>query len=132
MSPLRVVVADDSEVYRKALCNFLQQVPDIEVTAIARDGIEALKLVQAEKPDALLLDIEMPNMNGWEVLKELQDDPSPPQVLIISSHAVPAVRQLVLEMGACGYVNKGDPHQIIDTIYGMIRPQDGRNSVRYH
>jgi DNA-binding NarL/FixJ family response regulator len=132
MSPLRVVVADDSEVYRKALCNFLQQVPDIEITAIARDGVEALKLVQVEKPDALLLDIEMPNMNGWEVMEELQADPSPPQVLIISSHAVPAIRQLVLDMGACGYVNKGNPRQIIDTIYEMIEPQSVRNNDRYH
>jgi DNA-binding NarL/FixJ family response regulator len=132
MSPLRVVVADDSEVYRKALCSFLQQVPEIEVTAIAKDGVEALRLVQKIKPDALLLDIEMPNMNGWEVLQHLQSDPSPPQVLIISSHAVPSIRQLVLEKGAYGYVNKGNPRQIIDTIYGMIRPQEFQKSTRHH
>jgi DNA-binding NarL/FixJ family response regulator len=129
---MRVVVADDSDRYREALCDILRQVPEVEVSAIAQDGVEALDLVQTVKPDALLLDIEMPRMNGWEVLEQLQDTDPAPRVLVISSHAAASVRQLALQHGAYAYINKGDAQQIIDMIYGLAsaevraRPKEKR------
>ena len=72
MSPIRVVVADDNEPFLTAFCAVLKRLPDIDVVATAQDGVEALQRVQETKPDLLILDIHMPRMNGWEVLRRLQ------------------------------------------------------------
>jgi DNA-binding NarL/FixJ family response regulator len=120
MVPVRVVVADDSATYRTALCKFLSTVPDIEVAAAAQDGVEALDLIQQLQPDALFLDIEMPKMNGWEVLQCLQMTASPVQVLMLSSHAETYFQKLALERGASAFINKGNVEQVIDTIDGLV------------
>jgi DNA-binding NarL/FixJ family response regulator len=120
MVPVRVVVADDSAIYRTALCNFLKTVPDIEVSAAAQDGVEALNLIQQLQPDALILDIEMPKMNGWEVLQRLRTIASPVQVLMLSSHAETYFQKLALERGASAYVNKGNVEEVIDIIDELV------------
>jgi DNA-binding NarL/FixJ family response regulator len=120
MVPVRVVVADDSTTYRTALCNFLKTVPDIEVTAAAQNGVEALNLIQELEPDALFLDIEMPKMNGWEVLQQLKTTASPVQVLMLSSHAETYFQKLAMERGASAFINKGNVEQVIDIIDGLV------------
>lgn len=120
MLPVRVVVADDSAIYRTALCNFLKTVPDIEVSAAAQDGVEALNLIQQLQPDALFLDIEMPKMNGWEVLQHLRKTASSVQVLVLSSHAESYFQKLALELGASAYISKGNVEQVINIIDSLI------------
>jgi DNA-binding NarL/FixJ family response regulator len=120
MVPVRVVVADDSAIYRTALCNFLKTVPDIEVSAAAQDGVEALNLIQQLQPDALFLDVEMPKMNGWEVLQRLRKTASPVQVLMLSSHAEAYFQKLALERGASAYIHKGNVEQVISIIDELV------------
>lgn len=130
MAPMRVVVADDSNCFRMALCDILRQVPQIEVAAIAEDGVEALDLVESVKPDALLLDIEMPRMNGWEVLERVQDKDLPPRVLVISSHPTSSFRPIALQRGAYAYINKGNAKELIDTLYTLARERKQSNTTQ--
>ncbi len=68
---IRVIVVDDSVLIRKIISDMINEEDDIEVIGVARNGTELLKKLEYEKPDLITLDVEMDNMNGIEVLKEL-------------------------------------------------------------
>jgi len=117
----RVVVADDSPVYRSNLRRFVEHNPDFAVVGEAQDGDEALTLIEQLSPDILLLDIEMPRMDGMEVLQHLQKAASSLCVLVISAHASPSYRKQALCRGAAAFLAKEEvPSQLIDTIYTLM------------
>jgi DNA-binding NarL/FixJ family response regulator len=117
----RVVVADDSPVYRSNLRRFVEYNADFAVVGEAQDGDEALALIEQLSPDILLLDIEMPRMNGLEVLQHLQKAASSLCVLVISAHASPSYRNQALCRGAAAYLVKEEvPNQLMDTIYTLM------------
>lgn len=75
-------------------------------TSPAADGYEALKVIEATKPDLVLLDLMMPYMDGWAVLEELRQWPTMPPVIITSAMGLNAQRQRAWGMGASGYLVK--------------------------
>lgn len=84
-SPPRVLIVDDSPFIRMVLKDMLVKDQGIEVIGTAADGVEALQKVDEFSPDVLTLDIEMPRMNGIEVLKHLIERSHPPRVMMLSS-----------------------------------------------
>jgi two-component system LytT family response regulator len=68
MNKLRVVIADDEDLARSLVREYLRDVPDIDIIAECTNGFEAVKIVTESKPDLLLLDIQMPRLDGFEVL----------------------------------------------------------------
>ena len=82
---LRILVVDDSALYRQLVKNVLRDCPDVEVVGVAKGGEEALELVQSLAPDLLTLDVRMPGMDGIEVLRELRRRRSPTKALMLSS-----------------------------------------------
>jgi NarL family two-component system response regulator LiaR len=106
---IRVVVADDHRVVRDGLCYLLSQEPDMEIAGEAGDGRQAVDVVAATRPDVLLLDLYMPELDGHAVLAALHDIPHPPAVVVLTSatgddHLVRAVRA-----GATSYLLKTAP-----------------------
>uniref|UniRef100_UPI00398048E1 response regulator n=1 Tax=Salmonella sp. s32443 TaxID=3159639 RepID=UPI00398048E1 len=67
---LRAVVADDSPTIRSLLQRILESDPGIQVVGLAKDGREAVEMVQSLRPDVVTMDIQMPRMNGFEATKE--------------------------------------------------------------
>jgi DNA-binding NarL/FixJ family response regulator len=102
----RIVVAEDDEAFCEALTSVIESDPRFEVAAVARDGAECVELVGAEDPDAVVVDIEMPEMDGIEATRAiLARDPELP-VVAISGHDY---EERVLEIRAAGardYVRK--------------------------
>ncbi len=117
--PIRVVVADDSAIFRSALIRLLAVFPDIQVIAEAANGQEALQAVAAMAPDLLILDIQMPELNGLEVLHHLQTMATSVRVVVLSGHG-DGYQDQVLASGATAYVPKGDIPRLIDTLSGLI------------
>ena len=72
--PLKVLVVDDTVVYRKIVSDVLAELPGVEVVGSAHNGKAALLKIKTLKPDLLTLDIEMPEMNGLQVLQQLRQD----------------------------------------------------------
>jgi two-component system LytT family response regulator len=68
MNPIRIIVADDEDLARSLVREYLKDSPDVEIVAECRNGFEAVKSVTELKPDLLLLDIQMPRLDGFEVL----------------------------------------------------------------
>ncbi len=103
---IRIVIAEDHQVVREGLKMFLDIQPDIEVVGEATNGKEAVTLVREKKPDVLLLDLIMPEMDGLEVLRIVNKEMPDVAVLVLTSAlddrmVIPAVRA-----GAAGYVLK--------------------------
>lgn len=120
MTPARIIVADDSEAFRTALCDFLAGTPEIDVVAVAQDGGEALQLVQETHPDLLILDLQMPKVDGWEVLARLRAMNAQVRVLVLSSHSGVLFEDMALDRGASAYVAKGNIQRLLDTLLRLI------------
>jgi two-component system LytT family response regulator len=89
MIPLRVVIADDEELARSLVREYLKESPDVEVVAECGNGFEAVKAVTDLKPDLLLLDIQMPRLDGFEVLELLGRETN---VIFITAYDQYAIR----------------------------------------
>ncbi|HEY2352951.1 MAG TPA: response regulator transcription factor [Candidatus Acidoferrum sp.] len=104
----RILIADDHAVVRRGLRSLLASQPGIEVCSEAASGTEALEGVKKEKPDLLLLDLTMPEMNGLEVARAAREESPNTDILILSMHFSEEVAREVLRSGAIGYVLKSD------------------------
>ncbi len=103
---MRVLLADDHGIVRRGLRSLIETQPDIKVVAEAGDGLEALKLCEEHRPDAIILDVAMPKLNGIEVAERVQKLPNPPSVLILSMHADESYIIRALAAGARAYLLK--------------------------
>ena len=105
---LRILIADDHEVARRGIRALLEGHPGWEVCAEAKDGREAVELVAGTKPDLVLLDIGMPNLNGLEAARQILAASPDVAILILTMHDSDNVVREVLRAGARGFVFKSD------------------------
>jgi DNA-binding NarL/FixJ family response regulator len=104
----RIMVADDHEVVRKGLCALLQSQPEWEICAEAADGREAVDKAEKLKPDAVILDIGMPILNGLEATRQILKTNPQVRVLVLTLHDSDQVVREVLNAGARGFLLKSD------------------------
>ena len=103
---INVMLADDHVLIREGIKQLLEFDGSMKVIAEASDGIECLEKLKNVKPDILLLDINMPNMNGIDVLKELKEKNDPLKVLILTVHSEVEYLVKAVDIGANGYILK--------------------------
>jgi DNA-binding NarL/FixJ family response regulator len=101
-------VADDHEVVRRGLCALLRNQPEWEVCGEAKDGRDAVEKVLMLKPEVVILDIGMPNLNGLEATRQILKANPQVKVLILTLHDSDQVVQEVLNAGARGFLLKTD------------------------
>jgi DNA-binding NarL/FixJ family response regulator len=106
MNAIRVVLADDHALVRAGLRALVQQLPDIEIVAEAQNGHEALQLVKQHRPDLLLTDFSMPEMNGLELLMQVKREAAGTHVLFLSMHDSEEYVCNAIRAGAGGYILK--------------------------
>jgi len=105
---LRILIADDHEVARRGIRAMLESHPGWDVCGEARDGREAVELASKEKPDLILLDIGMPNLNGLEAARQILAVSPDIAILILTMHDSDQVVREVLRAGARGFLLKSD------------------------
>ncbi len=107
MDAIKLVIADDHSMIREGLKQLLELEGQFKVIAEASDGVECLEILSKEAPDVLLLDINMPNKNGLDVLKELnQLGNRKVKVLVLTVHNEVEYLITAVELGVDGYVLK--------------------------
>ncbi len=115
----RVLVVDDNPKVLQDLRSLLSMPGDLEVIGEARNGQEAIRMVHDLKPDVVVMDLEMPVMDGFEATRQIKSLPQPPRVVILSVHAEPAEREGASQAGADEFVVKGTSYEtLLDAILG--------------
>jgi DNA-binding LytR/AlgR family response regulator len=100
---MRILLADDEPVARQVLRELLEDIPGVEIAGEAADGLEAADMVRKLRPDTVLLDLEMPGMNGFQVARGL-DPAGPPALIFVTAYEKYALE--ALDAGAVDYVLK--------------------------
>ena len=103
---LKVLIVDDHPMMRQGIKGVLEIHEDFQVVAEAEDGIQALSLVEKHNPDLVLMDVEMPKLNGMEVTRRIMDKYPDIKVLALTIHDEPEFVTGMLRAGASGYVLK--------------------------
>jgi DNA-binding NarL/FixJ family response regulator len=117
VQPIRVLLADDHAVVRKGIREFLTEPGDIDVVAEASNGDEAIALLEKEKTDVAVLDIQMPKRSGIEVCRHVRAQHWPIGILILTAYDDDPYVLAVLQAGANGYVLKtADADDIIQAV----------------
>lgn len=106
MNRIRVMLVDDHRIMRQGLRSLIESEDDLEVVAEAGDGQTALAVLEAARPDVLILDISMPGMSGIVLLERLRQQRQAPRALVLSAYADSSYIRQVLEAGAVGFVLK--------------------------
>jgi DNA-binding NarL/FixJ family response regulator len=108
---VKVLIADDQALVRTGFRMILDAEDDVEVTGEAADGLEAIAAAQSERPDVILMDVRMPNMNGIEATRRLvdKDDVDPIRVLILTTFDLDEYVYDALRAGASGFLLKDAP-----------------------
>ena len=102
----RIVLVDDHALVRAGIRSLLESISGIEVIAEVGDGLQALDIVRREKPDAILLDITLPGLNGLEVAARINSMEPGTRILMLSMHTGPEYVARAISAGALGYLFK--------------------------
>ena len=108
MNSVRILIADDHEVVRRGVRSLLTSRKEWAVCGEAVDGRDAVKKAKELKPDVVVLDISMPDLNGFEAARLIHKEVPQSKILILSQHNVSEMLQTALDAGARGYVSKSE------------------------
>ena len=125
---IRLVIADDIPLFREMLVHTLEEEEDIEIIAHASNGLEAVEACRLHRPHIILLDVEMPKMNGVEATKVIRAECPSTRVVILTAYEDDQLILELIQAGATGYLVK-DTH--VDEVVKAIRvAHDGESLIQ--
>jgi DNA-binding NarL/FixJ family response regulator len=104
--PITVLIADDHPIFRKGLLEVLSEDPAIKVVGEAADGLSGLQKIRELKPQAAVLDLDMPGMNGLEVAQKISDLKLPVALIMLTMHKEERLFKEAMDVGVLGFVLK--------------------------
>lgn len=126
--PLRVLIADDSASIRTSLGSLISRLPNVEVVGLAENGREAIELIHRLKPDAVTLDVRMPDLSGINVLEWIKKERLELTVIVLTGVAEMEYRRKCLELGASYFFHKSTEFETaIDVLAGLARQRENSN-----
>ena len=121
-SDIHVLIVDDNKNVRETLKAVLQIMPGIDVVGVAQNGQEAVELVKKLNPDVVLMDLEMPVMDGMKAAQKIKSKSLETRVIIFSIHNDESTKRKARMSGADRFVEKGIPiHQLKNTIVSLCK-----------
>lgn len=110
--PLRVSLVEDHPVLREVLQEYIGRLPGVELCVVSANAEDALDEFDGSMPDLMLIDLSLPRMSGIDLIRELHLRQPDLRCAILSGHRSPAYVRQAMEVGAHGYLLKGDPMEI--------------------
>lgn len=121
MKKIKVLIVDDMPQVRQDLRTFLNLTLDIEVVGEAANGIEATRQTEILKPDVVLMDLEMPQLDGYQASRKIKTNDPQCKIIALSIHGGNTERQQALLYGIDYFVIKGEPlEDLIKTIHNLV------------
>jgi DNA-binding NarL/FixJ family response regulator len=118
---VRVLIADDQTLFRVGLARLLEEDPRVEIVGQAGDGAEAVKLVGSLKPDVVLMDLKMPNLDGIEATRQIAATHPGVKVLLLTTFEADNHVIQALKAGASGYILKDSkPDSIVSSLLAVM------------
>lgn len=108
MNPLRTLLVDDNQTFAASAAGFLSGRHDVEVVGCAHSAQEAFRMIEETAPDLVLMDVAMPDIDGFEATLKIKAGPKPPLVVILTLHDYPEYRDKARAIGADGFVSKAE------------------------
>jgi DNA-binding NarL/FixJ family response regulator len=119
---IRVLVVDDHPVVRQGLMAILRFKPDIDLVGEAADGVEAVELILARRPDVVLLDLRLPRLSGIEVMRHVRAEAPQVRFLVLTTYDTDAYIAPALAAGAHGYLLKdATPDELVHAIRALAQ-----------
>ena len=116
-SPIRILVVDDHPVVRQGVAGLVGGHPDMRVVGEASNGREAIQQFRAHHPDVVLMDLQMPEMNGLDALMAIRDEAPEARIIVLTTYLGDAQVLRAIKAGARGYLLKGALHrELLETI----------------
>lgn len=124
---IRVLVVDDHKLVRNSIETLLKREPDLQVVGTAENGRMAIQLAQTEKPDVIVMDVSMPELDGIHAAGEIKALGISTQIIMLSMHHSSALVQQARKNGASGYIIKQQANRdLIPTIHAVF---DGTSTL---
>jgi len=106
MDRARILIVDDHEIFRRGLRSLLESRKDLDITGEAVNGIEAVEKAKELRPDIVVMDVSMPQMDGLQAARMIHSERPEAKILILSQHDSPHMLAAALDAGASAYVTK--------------------------
>ncbi len=127
MTSLRVLIVDDVDQVRQDLRTLLDLSGDMEIVGEAANGLEAIRQAETLNPEVILMDLEMPVLNGYEAAEYIKSQHPTCRIIALTVHDYAHARQKALEAGVDAVIIKGEP---IDTLVKTIFNQERKENER--
>jgi signal transduction histidine kinase len=125
VSAVRILIADDHELFRRTVRSFIESQPDWSVCGEAGDGIDAVEKARELRPDLVLMDINMPRMDGLEATRIIRRELPDSKVIVVTQNHASIARQQAAAVNAQGYITKSDLSEglpeTIESVLGNMR-----------
>lgn len=108
MAPIRIVLVDDSPDWQRFLLVRLESERDLKLLAVANDGLEGVQKAVELQPDVMLMDLNMPVMNGFDAARRIREVSPNSRVVFLTANSSGDLVSAAFEAGACGYILKSD------------------------
>jgi DNA-binding NarL/FixJ family response regulator len=117
LDELKILIVDDHPIVRKGLRQVIEEEPDLKVIAEAGDGNVGLALIRESKPDIVILDLDMPKMNGFAVAAEVNKLELAPKIIFLTFHIEVDLFYKAMDLGSAGYILKESA--LLDIVGGI-------------
>ncbi|MGB3964710.1 MAG: sporulation transcription factor Spo0A [Tepidanaerobacteraceae bacterium] len=118
---VKLLIADDNKEFCNLVVEFFESQKDIKVVGVAHDGLDALEKVDQFRPEVLILDLIMPNLDGLGVIERLSNEPERPKIIVLSAVGQDKITQKAISLGADYYIVKPfDLNILIDRVRQMV------------
>jgi two-component system nitrate/nitrite response regulator NarL len=122
-SPIKVLIADDDALFLRSLRTLIDEQPELRVVAAARDGVEAIELTRDLEPDAVVVDLHMPRLDGVAALTQLRADNPSLCLIVLTSDGDEALHRTARQAGADAVLMKGEMTRALLDRLSRIRRQ---------
>ena len=124
---IKIIIADDHPVFRRGLRMIIEADADLQVVAEAADGAEAVSFLREFEPDVLILDVDMPRLGGFEVVREMRNENLASEVIFLTMYKDEGLFNQAIDLGVKGYILKDSA--IADIVAGVKAAAKGENFI---